>query len=222
MVSNQQSDLARMRLEYGSRPLERDAVADDPFDQFDRWLSEAVEAELAEPNAMVVSTVDADGHPRARHLLLKGVSVDAWGENGFEFYTNYSSAKGRDLAANPACSLTFGWLGLHRQVVIAGTATRLSDDESDAYFSVRPRGSQLGAWASNQSEVIAGRETLTAALAAAEQRFAQGAVPRPPHWGGYRVTPRTVEFWQGHENRLHDRLRYRRDGVNWVVERLSP
>ena len=210
-------DLARMRLEYETAGITPEDLADDPFTQFDRWFQDAIAADLYEPNAMVVSTVDGDGQPWSRFVLLKGVD-----ERGFQFYTNYESNKSADLANHPSAAITFGWLGLHRQVNIAGSVERINDAESDAYWSVRTRGSQLGAWASMQSGELADRAELTDAFQAADERFGD-EVPRPPHWGGWRVVPNTVEFWQGRQNRLHDRLRFRRDGDGvWELVRLSP
>ncbi len=209
-----------MRLEYSFKGLSEEDLADDPLDQFGLWLAEAVAADVHEPNAMVVSTVDSAGRPSSRHLLLKGIT-----QGGFEFYTNTQSAKGQDLAGNPALALTFPWLDLQRQVNIVGVAERLTDAENDAYFAQRPRQTQIGAWASNQSRILADRAELDRAVVAAAERFAV-AVPRPPYWGGYRVQPTMIEFWQGRPNRLHDRLRYSRgansDGVAWTVTRLSP
>lgn len=211
------ADLARMRLEYETEGLDEADVAADPFTQFGRWFDEAVAAELYEPNAMVVSTVDGAGQPSSRYVLLKGYT-----EQGFEFYTNYESAKSTDLAARPRAACTFGWLGLHRQVNIAGTVERVSDEESEDYWAMRQRGSQLGAWASAQSTELADRQELLDRYAEAENRY-DGAVPRPPHWGGWRVVPTSVEFWQGRQNRLHDRLRFDRgaDG-EWSLRRLAP
>ncbi len=214
-------DLARMRSEYEQRGLDVADVVPDPIDQFLAWLDDAVAAELTEPNAMVVATVDPDGRPATRHVLCKGVSPAADGHRGLEFYTNRRSTKADHLGTNDQVSATFGWLGLHRQVTLLGTAFPLTDAENDDYFAVRPRGSQLGAWASPQSEPIDGRHVLDDALAAADARF-PGPVDRPPHWGGYRLVPRAVEFWQGQPNRLHDRVRYRLDGTTWITERLAP
>ncbi len=215
-------DLARMRLDYSQQGLDERDASEDAMEQFDRWLADAVAAGVHEPNAMVVSTVDAAGSPWARHLLLKGMSDDEDGLRGFEFYTNYTSAKAGQLAANPNVALTFPWIQLERQVCITGKAERVSDAESDAYFSVRPRGSQLGAWTSEQSSEIADRSVLEARQAEFEARFPD-EVPRPPHWGGYRVTPAVIEFWQGRPSRLHDRLRYERSRTGgWARSRLAP
>lgn len=210
-------DLATMRLEYETTGLDLGDLADDPVEQFDRWLGDAVRGGVFEPNAMVLATVDGEGQPWTRHVLLKGAGPD-----GFEFYTNYRSDKSRHLGANPRASATFGWLELHRQVNVAGVVERVPADESDRYWEVRIRGSQLGAWASEQSRELPDRETLQARYREIEQRY-PGAVPRPEHWGGWRLVPHTIEFWQGRLNRLHDRLRYQRqpDG-HWSRARLSP
>lgn len=236
------ADLARMRLEYETVGLSESDLAGDPFEQFHRWLEEAVAAEVYEPNAMVLSTVDAEGQPWSRHLLLKGVNG-----GGFDFFTNYTSNKSVELAANNRAAMTFGWLDLHRQVNLAGTVEKVPDQESDDYWAVRTRGSQLGGWASDQSAEIDGRQTLDQWYAEAETRFPD-VVPRPPHWGGWRLIPHTIEFWQGRQNRMHDRMRYRRasqpepsadqtasgqagkvdaaasatNGSGWTVSRLSP
>ncbi len=214
-------DLARMRHEYETAGIDAADLAADPIEQFQRWLGEAVAAGVEEPNAMVVASVDADGQPWSRYVLLKGAAAD-----GFDFYTNYRSLKSRQLDGNPRASATFGWLALHRQVNVAGVVERVPEAESDAYWAVRMRGSQLGAWASAQSEELADRETLLAHSAEIEARYPD-EVPRPGHWGGWRLVPHTVEFWQGRLNRLHDRLRYRRvdDGSaegDWELVRLSP
>ncbi|MDF3300494.1 pyridoxamine 5'-phosphate oxidase [Streptomyces tropicalis] len=209
-----------MRKHYRAEGLSETDLADTPVAQFARWFQQAaVEAGLFEPNAMIVSTADADGRPSARTVLLK-----AFDEHGFVFYTNYESRKARDLAENPHVSLLFPWHPMARQVIVQGVARRTGRDETAAYFRSRPHGSQLGAWASAQSTVVASRADLDAAYAELAARHPEGEqVPVPPHWGGFRVAPRSVEFWQGRENRLHDRLRYvaEPDG-GWRVERLSP
>ena len=197
--------------------LDPSEVAPDPIEQFRTWFAAARAADIFEPEAMTVSTVADDGRPASRYVLLRGLD-----HRGFAFYTNYESAKGRQLAARPYAALTFGWLAIHRTVRIEGPAERLPAAESDAYFASRPRGAQLGAWASPQSTVIADRDQLDRALAAAEQRYAGGPVPRPEHWGGFLVRPARVEFWEGRPNRLHDRVRYERDGDGWRIERLAP
>ncbi len=216
------SDLADLRREYSRAELTRDHVADDPLAQFRTWFEEAQDAEVHEPNAMTLSTAAPDGTPSARIVLLKGVT-----ERGFRFYTNYDSRKGTELDQNPHAALVFWWAPLERQVRIEGTVERLPDEESTAYFRRRPRGSQLGAWASPQSRVVESREALVDNLAAVEEEYADEEVPRPAHWGGYVVRPLRIEFWQGRPNRLHDRLRYRRPTVDaedgaWVLERLAP
>jgi pyridoxamine 5'-phosphate oxidase len=209
--------LASAREEYTRGGLAEDDLLADPIAMFQRWYDEAREAGIHEPNAMVVSTVSADFAPSSRLVLLKGVS-----EEGFVFYTNTTSRKGAELAGNPRCALLFPWHPLERQVRIDGTATLLPRADVDAYFAVRPRGSQLGAWASHQSSVVTGRDELATALAAAEARYAGGDVPTPEEWGGYVVHPEAVEFWQGRPGRMHDRLVYRRTAEGWATERLAP
>ncbi|MER7168669.1 pyridoxamine 5'-phosphate oxidase [Micromonospora sp. NPDC000207] len=211
---------AGMRHEYAEEEtLSRADLAADWWTQFDRWFRRAADAGLPEPNAMVLGTADAAGRPSARTVLLKGYDPE-----GFVLFTNYDSRKGTELAANPYASLVFPWFPIHRQVVVAGRVARLTRAETEAYFATRPRGSQLGAWASPQSTVIGERSELTEGYLAAERRFADvDPIPAPPHWGGVRVLPETVEFWQGRPDRLHDRLRYRRtDTGGWAVERLAP
>ncbi|HEX4190125.1 MAG TPA: pyridoxamine 5'-phosphate oxidase, partial [Marmoricola sp.] len=193
-------DLAALRAEYELGGLDESDLTTDPLDLFERWFADARAAGLLEPNAMVLSTV-AGGVPSSRTVLLKGVQ-----DRGFVFFTNYSSRKGAELAADPACSLLFGWYGLQRQIRVEGTAAPTSRAVTEAYFATRPRGSQLGAWASAQSAEVGSRADLDASYAAAEQRFGDEEVPAPPHWGGYLVTPTAVEFWQGRRGRMHDRL----------------
>jgi len=213
------SSLADLRKDYSLAGLLEKDLAKDPFRQFEKWFQEAEAAKLVEPNAMTLASVGADGRPSARTVLLKGLDG-----RGFVFYTNYESRKGRELAHIPRATLVFPWLALERQVLVEGSAARVSREESEAYFHSRPRASQLGAWVSQQSSVITGRAVLEDSLKALEQKYAGKEVPLPPHWGGFRVTPETVEFWQGRRSRLHDRLRYRRDPKSneWTIERLAP
>ncbi|MEV4757235.1 pyridoxamine 5'-phosphate oxidase [Micromonospora sp. NPDC049559] len=211
---------AAMRIDYAEeRGLSPAELAPDWPTQFGRWFAEAVAAGLPEPNAMVVATADGAGRPSGRTVLLKGYDA-----RGLVFYTNYESRKGTEALANPHASLVFPWFPLHRQVVVCGGVVPVERAETEAYFASRPRGSQLGAWASPQSRVVPDRSALEAGLAAAAARFPDGEpVPPPPHWGGLRVVPETVEFWQGRTGRLHDRLRYRRtDEGEWIIERLAP
>jgi pyridoxamine 5'-phosphate oxidase len=197
--------------------LQEKDLARDPFRQFEKWFQEAEAAKVIEPNAMTLSTSTRDGRVSARTVLLKGVDG-----RGFVFFTNYESRKGRHLGENPWASMVFPWLALERQVVVEGNITKVSREESEAYFQTRPHGSQLGAWVSQQSSVVPNRQALEEAFKAIEKRFAGQPVPTPPHWGGYRLAPEVVEFWQGRRSRLHDRLRYRRVAEGWVVERLAP
>ncbi len=210
--------LADLRKDYSLSGLLEKDLARDPFRQFDKWFQEAQAAKLVEPNAMTLATATRDGRPSARTVLLKGVDG-----RGFVFYTNYESRKGRDLAENPRATLLLPWLALERQVIIEGTVSKITREESAAYFHSRPRASQLGAWVSQQSSIITSRAPLEDAMKALEKKHAGAEVPLPPAWGGYRLTPETVEFWQGRRSRLHDRLRYRREASGtWTVERLAP
>jgi pyridoxamine 5'-phosphate oxidase len=233
------NDIARMRREYADTALGERDLAPDWLSQFQRWFAEISEIMAAtganthaamdaepraaagdapggEPNAMIVATATRDGVPSARTVLLKGFDRD-----GFTFFTNYESRKGRELAENPRASLVFPWYPLHRQVVVCGGVERVSRDETEKYFAVRPHDSQVGAWASPQSRVIPSRDSLEESWAAMDETYPE-QVPAPPHWGGFRVRPVTVEFWQGRPNRMHDRLRYRLDQGTWIVERLAP
>jgi len=225
-TSSSRDVLARLRREYGDAGLHEDDAGDEPYPLLDRWLADALAAHeagaLTEPNAMALGTVGADGAPAVRVVLLKGI-VDG----GLVFYTNHDSRKGRELAVEPRCALTLLWHDLQRQVRVEGRAERVAEDVSDTYFASRPRGSQLGAWASPQSAVVAGRGELEQAYAELADRLADAdVVPRPPHWGGWRVVPRAVEFWHGRPGRMHDRIRFTRTGSaadgGWRRERLAP
>jgi pyridoxamine 5'-phosphate oxidase len=211
-----------LRTEYMRETLDESSVSPNPIRQFELWFTEAVSAKVPEPNAMTLATVGADGYPSARIVLLKGAD-----EHGFTFFTNYTSRKARELAARPRAALLFFWPELERQVRIEGKVTQVDASESTAYFAGRPRASQLGAWASPQSEAIGGRVELEARFAEFADRYrdASAPVPRPPHWGGYRLAPESLEFWQGRASRLHDRIRYRRTQAHptaWIVDRLAP
>ncbi len=210
--------LADLRKDYSLSGLLEKDLARDPFRQFEKWFQEAEAAKIPEPNAMVLATASPDGRPSSRTVLLKGLDG-----RGFTFFTNYDSRKGRDLAANPFASLTFPWIAFERQVVVEGRVAKVAREESDAYFHSRPRASQLGAWVSQQSSVITDRTVLEESFKALDKKYAGVEVPLPPSWGGYRLTPEIVEFWQGRRSRLHDRLRYRREASgDWTVERLAP
>ncbi len=209
-------NIASLRQEYMREGLSEAAADPDPLRQFERWLEDAVRAGVPLPNAMTLATVSRSGAPAARVVLLKGVE-----RGGFAFYTNYLSRKGRELEARPEACLLFLWSELERQVRIEGSVEKVTTRESDAYFATRPLGARLSAWASAQSERVSGREVLEKSMEEARRRHGENP-SRPPHWGGYRVAPRAIEFWQGRADRLHDRLLYRREGGDWKVERLSP
>ena len=210
-------DLSEFRKEYSDRGLHREDLAADPMVQFERWFQQAVELKLHEPNAMSLATVEATGRPLLRTVLLKYFDT-----NGFVFFTNYQSRKAKHIAGNPQVSLLFPWVILERQVIVQGRAEKISAAESLKYFASRPRESQLGAWVSDQSSVISSRKLLLQKLAEIKDKFAHGEVPLPSFWGGYRVIPETIEFWQGGSARLHDRFFYERKVDEWVIERLSP
>ncbi|MEY3806168.1 MAG: pyridoxine/pyridoxamine 5-phosphate oxidase [Actinomycetota bacterium] len=209
--------IADRRLQYETEGLDIDDLLANPVDLLVRWHDQAEAAGAAEPNAMVLSTLDDEGHPDARVVLARDIS-----DNGITFYTNRLSAKGQQIASHNKASATFAWLQLHRSVRVRGTITLASDEASDAYFASRPRSSQIGAWASPQSEVIGTRRDLDEWVEEVEQRFAGVDVPRPPHWGGYVLSIETIEFWQGRPSRLHDRFRYSRHGQVWRAVRLAP
>jgi pyridoxamine 5'-phosphate oxidase len=211
-------NLQDLRRNYATRSLDREDLNADPFAQFDLWMREAIETEVLEPNAMSLATADASGRPALRTVLLKGFD-----RRGLVFYTNYESAKARDLAENPRVAASFLWLPLERQVIVSGQAAKISAAESLRYFLSRPRDSQIGAWASRQSQVITTRSLLEGKFAEMKAKFQQGEIPLPGNWGGYRVTPATFEFWQGRPSRMHDRFRYtRQPDDSWTIERLMP
>ncbi|GAB2575791.1 pyridoxamine 5'-phosphate oxidase [Spirosoma areae] len=211
------SAISDLRNEYTLNGLDITDVLTNPFAQFRQWFDAVLAAAVPEPNAMHLSTITAEGRPDSRIVLLKDVS-----DAGFVFYTNYESRKGRELTERPVACLTFFYPELERQIRVEGRVEKVSADESDAYFSSRPRGSQIGAWVSHQSTVIESRAVLESRQRELEAQFAGQPVPRPAYWGGFRVVPDALEFWQGRPSRLHDRIRYRKEGENWLVERLSP
>lgn len=211
-------NIADLRKEYTRASLDIESVFEDPFKQFEKWFKEAQEGELPEPNAMVLSTVDAEGQPFQRTVLMKALE-----EKGIVFYTNYKSRKAEQIAENNRVNVLFPWFPMERQVAVQGKAVKVSSKESLAYFLSRPHGSQLGAWVSQQSQVIGSRSILEMKLAEIKQKFKEGKVPLPDFWGGYRIEPTSFEFWQGRQNRLHDRLLYQKqDDGSWKISRLSP
>lgn len=211
------STISDLRKEYTLNGLDTADVLADPIAQFRLWFNAALQANVPEPNAMYVSTVTEEGRPDGRIVLLKDIL-----DTGFVFYTNYESRKGKELTSHPFAAITFFYQELERQVRIEGRVEKVSPEQSDDYFNSRPRGSQLGAWVSNQSSVIENRDVLATRQRELEARFADQPVPRPPHWGGYQVIPDLIEFWQGRPSRLHDRIRYRKENDNWIIERLAP
>jgi len=211
------SEIQGLRKEYRQASLNESDLLADPFLQFKYWFEQAISAQLPEPNAMILSTVSAGGTPSSRTVLLKELD-----NQGFVFFSNYASRKGREIAANPQVCLLFYWAELERQIRIEGPIEKIAEADSDAYFASRPRGSQLGAWASRQSARLNSREELEQVLEGLEQTYLGKDIPRPPHWGGYRVVPEAMEFWQGRPSRLHDRLLYRLQDQTWSISRLSP
>jgi pyridoxamine 5'-phosphate oxidase len=209
-------EVARLRREYESRGLDTDEMAEDPMVEFEQWFADVSSIEIHEPNAFVLATVDADGTPSARAVLMKELS-----ESGLVFYTGLSSRKSDAMRSDPRAAATFVWTPVHRQVRFEGSAAMVSDEEADAYFATRPRGAQVAAHSSRQSEVVSGREELDARFEQLSDQFGDD-IPRPAHWGGWRITPTSVEFWQGRPNRFHDRIRYRLEADGWRKERLSP
>jgi pyridoxamine 5'-phosphate oxidase len=209
--------LADLRRDYRLGGLRRSDLAPEPIAQFQKWFDEAIVAEVLEPNAMTLATVDAQGQPSTRTVLLKGLTA-----RGFVFFTNYQSRKGRELDANPRAALTIFWRELERQVCVIGTAAKVSREESEIYFASRPVGSKLAAWVSQQGEVIPNRGFLESRLADVKTKFQDGVIPLPPYWGGYVIAPSSIEFWQGGAGRLHDRFRYTRQSGEWLIERLAP
>lgn len=209
--------ISDLRQEYCQQGIDQATLNPNPFEQFRLWFDQVCDAGLLEPNAMTLATVSAAGKPSARMVLLKDFD-----QRGFTFFTNYSSRKGEQLAQTPFAALVFWWAGLERQVRVEGSVEKVSDQESDDYFQRRPWGSRLGAWVSDQSQPIGDLALLDQRLQALETKYKDQEIPRPSHWGGYRVMPTLIEFWQGRPNRLHDRLCYRRQAEDWIIERLSP
>ena len=210
-------DLQEMRTEYRKATLDESSVPTEPFTLFEIWFSQAVATEVKDPNTMILATSSKENIPNVRAVLLK-----IFDEKGFVFFTNYNSVKAKEIKENPHVALEFLWLDLERQVRVIGTCEKVSTAESLAYFMKRSRGSQIGAWVSEQSSVISSRKMLQMQIEKMKEKFAKGSVPLPDFWGGYRVIPSQIEFWQGRESRLHDRIRYRKDGDHWKIERLAP
>ncbi len=217
MPNRDNHQIAALRKNYQLADLDESSIKSDPMEQFSLWFNAALESEITEPNAMILSTVSPEGSPSSRTVLLKGLESD-----GFIFFTNYESEKGRHISNNKNVAILFLWLDLERQVRITGKAVKLDTLASETYFKSRPVESQIGAWASSQSEVVPGREYLEEKFESMKQRFTDGEIPLPPFWGGYKVVPSKMEFWQGRPNRLHDRILYTRDDNEWKIERLSP
>lgn len=217
MKDSPPTNLRDLRVSYDLAELVEERAPANPYELFEGWLQDALAHQLPEPNAMTLSTIGLDGTPTARTVLLKGID-----KRGFHFFTNYESRKGAEIAADPRASLVFLWTKRHRQVSVRGAVSKLTREDAESYFSSRPYGHQIGAWASHQSEVISGREWLEERDAELRAQYPEGQVPCPPHWGGYTVLPKEIEFWQGRVSRLHDRLRYTRDGEGWKIDRLSP
>jgi pyridoxamine 5'-phosphate oxidase len=216
-LSLSSSDIAAIRKDYRLAELDETCVGDNPLSFFGKWFIEAQSSEVAEVNAMTLATADKDNKPHARIVLLKGLD-----ETGFVFFTNYKSAKGSDIDANPYAALVFFWQELERQVRVEGMVEKITEAESDTYFHSRPEGSKLGAWSSPQSEIINGRAFLDENYKTVIEKFAGGEINRPPYWGGYRVIPTSIEFWQGRSNRMHDRIKFTRSGSSWKRVRLAP
>ncbi len=211
------NEISNLRKDYTFKELQKKSVSKNPFEQFSKWFDDVVKTKIEQPNAMILATASKDGIPSARVVLLKGVEQD-----GFRFFTNYNSQKGRELIENPSASLLFFWYELERQIRISGKVEKVSIKESEEYFKTRPYESQLGAWASNQSKIIINREFLEKKFSELKMKYREGEVPLPPYWGGFKLIPHSFEFWQGRENRLHDRIAYSKEKEEWKIERLSP
>ena len=211
------ADIASIRKEYTQAQLDEDSILKNPFEQFEKWFNEALESQITEPTAMILSTVNSENRPFQRTVLLK-----SYGEDGLVFYTNYESRKAKHLTENPNVSILFPWYELERQVAVTGRVEKVSTQQSLKYFLSRPAGSQLGAWVSNQSQVISSRSILESKLEQMKKKFKEGKIPLPDHWGGYRIVPETFEFWQGRKSRLHDRFFFEKQESNWTLNRLAP